>query len=310
MSRLPTPGSDAGNWGDVLNDFLTQAHRADGTLKDDSVGAAQLLDDAVGSAQLANNSVTAVQLATSSVQTTALADSSVTTPKLADASVTSAKLAPGVLAGVTVADGSITTAKLADDAVTNVKVDAATRVSLTKADSASQPGHTHAIADVTDLQTTLDGKQPSGSYVPTSRTVAGHDLTADVVITPADIGAATAAEGVLATTALQPGQITSLTKKVIGVSYFAVSSRSYPALIRPPEPGRGRLVIRNVGTNNVNVVVANRTIANYNSPGWTGAIVVTAGNELVADYCSSDLFIGPDADGTLIKVKVYAEVSA
>lgn len=33
MSRLPIPGSDAGNWGDVLNDFLSQEHNADGTLK-------------------------------------------------------------------------------------------------------------------------------------------------------------------------------------------------------------------------------------------------------------------------------------
>jgi hypothetical protein len=33
MSRLPTPGSDKGTWGDVLNDFLLQSHQADGTLK-------------------------------------------------------------------------------------------------------------------------------------------------------------------------------------------------------------------------------------------------------------------------------------
>lgn len=35
MSRLPTPGSDDGNWGDILNDYLEQAHKDDGTLKDD-----------------------------------------------------------------------------------------------------------------------------------------------------------------------------------------------------------------------------------------------------------------------------------
>lgn len=33
MSRLPVPGSDNGNWGDILNDYLLQSHRADGTLK-------------------------------------------------------------------------------------------------------------------------------------------------------------------------------------------------------------------------------------------------------------------------------------
>jgi hypothetical protein len=35
MARLPTPGSDDGNWGDILNDYLEQAHKEDGTLKDD-----------------------------------------------------------------------------------------------------------------------------------------------------------------------------------------------------------------------------------------------------------------------------------
>jgi len=485
MARLPTPGSDAGNWGDILNDFLTQAHKTDGTLKDDTVGPAQLVDDAVGNAQLANNSVGSAQLTNSAVQTIALVGGAVTTPKLADGSITSAKLAPGVLSGSsTIADGSITSAKLADSAVTNVKVDAVTRTSLTKADSASQPGHTHAIADVANLQTTLDGKQPTGSYVLTSRTVAGHALSSDITITPADIGAATSAQGTKADTAVQPGslatvatsgaytdltgkptlgnaaslnvgtttgtvaagddariassvpstrtvaahplssnvaitasdigaatsaqgtkadtavqpgslatvatsgaytdltgkptlgnaaslnvgtttgtvaagddvrivaavpdtrtvagkslssdvtltaadvgaattaqgtlaasavqagQIVAQAKLIVGMTYFAVFSRSFPALIRPPEPGRGRLIIRNVGTTNVNVVVAGRTVANYNSPGWTGSISVAAGKELVAHNCTSDLFIGPDADGTTIKVKVYAEVNA
>jgi hypothetical protein len=33
MARLPVPGSDNDTWGNVLNDFLTQSHNADGTLK-------------------------------------------------------------------------------------------------------------------------------------------------------------------------------------------------------------------------------------------------------------------------------------
>ncbi len=37
MARLPTPGSDNGNWGDILNDYLLQAHNPDGTLKPNSV---------------------------------------------------------------------------------------------------------------------------------------------------------------------------------------------------------------------------------------------------------------------------------
>lgn len=33
MSRLPTPGSDDGTWGSILNEFLAVEHNTDGTLK-------------------------------------------------------------------------------------------------------------------------------------------------------------------------------------------------------------------------------------------------------------------------------------
>lgn len=40
MSRLPTVNSDDGTWGGILNDFLSQAHNADGSLKGASVSSA------------------------------------------------------------------------------------------------------------------------------------------------------------------------------------------------------------------------------------------------------------------------------
>ena len=33
MARLPIPGSDEGNWGEVLNNFLRIEHNSDGTQK-------------------------------------------------------------------------------------------------------------------------------------------------------------------------------------------------------------------------------------------------------------------------------------
>lgn len=33
MARLPTPGGDNGNWGTILNEYLSEAHEADGSLK-------------------------------------------------------------------------------------------------------------------------------------------------------------------------------------------------------------------------------------------------------------------------------------
>lgn len=37
MARLPNPGGDDNAWGTILNDFLSQAHKSDGTLKDGSI---------------------------------------------------------------------------------------------------------------------------------------------------------------------------------------------------------------------------------------------------------------------------------
>ncbi|OGL23165.1 hypothetical protein A2791_05815 [Candidatus Saccharibacteria bacterium RIFCSPHIGHO2_01_FULL_46_30] len=72
MARLPQPGGDAGNWGVVLNEYLSQSHTSDGLLKDNSVT----------SATLAPNSVTSVALATGAVTTTALAEDAVSRNKL------------------------------------------------------------------------------------------------------------------------------------------------------------------------------------------------------------------------------------
>ena len=393
MSRLPTPGADAGNWGDILNDFLVQAHNPDGTLKVNSVGTNQIISNAVTNTQLASNSVTSAELANAAVQTTSLADSSVTTPKLADGSVTSAKIAPGVLTGMTVADGSVTTVKIADNAVTNVKLDAAIQASLANADSASQPGHTHAIADITDLQTTLDGKQAAGSYVSTSRTVAGHDLTADVIITSgdigaataaqgtkadtavqpgslatvattgaygdltsqptlgsaaglnvgttggtiaagddariiaavpstrtiagrplsadvvltaADVGAATAAQGALAVSALQSGQMIATNRRVSGANMMIFSSRTFTGIALPPEITRSLLIVRNVGVNPMDALIFSTPYMNYNGTPWSGFATIQPGEEWVG-AATGQLQLAPASDGVEIRALIWTE---
>lgn len=52
MARLPQPGADAGNWGDILNDYLAQAHKADGTLKTGSVTVTAIADATISEAKL------------------------------------------------------------------------------------------------------------------------------------------------------------------------------------------------------------------------------------------------------------------
>ncbi len=41
MARLPTPGSDDGDWGTILNDYLAQSHNDDGTISDDAIASIQ-----------------------------------------------------------------------------------------------------------------------------------------------------------------------------------------------------------------------------------------------------------------------------
>lgn len=76
MARLPIPGKDAGTWGDILNDYLSQAHQADGALKDDAVTSNALAPNSVTTAAIASNAVTAASIADGSI-TEALLDSAV-----------------------------------------------------------------------------------------------------------------------------------------------------------------------------------------------------------------------------------------
>jgi hypothetical protein len=65
MPRLPQPGSDAGNWGNVLNDFLSTTHDTNGQLKAGSVSNVSIAAGAVTLAKLAiNNAPTSGQALT------------------------------------------------------------------------------------------------------------------------------------------------------------------------------------------------------------------------------------------------------
>lgn len=55
MARLPTPGSDDGTWGTVLNDFLLQAHASNGLIKPGAVTTSSIADDSVTDGKLASN---------------------------------------------------------------------------------------------------------------------------------------------------------------------------------------------------------------------------------------------------------------
>jgi hypothetical protein len=90
-NRLPIPGGDLGDWGDILNSFLEVSLASDGTLNSNTVGSSQLATNAVattniqasavtGTNQLASNAVTNAQLDTPTQTTLASVANKYTLP--------------------------------------------------------------------------------------------------------------------------------------------------------------------------------------------------------------------------------------
>ncbi len=88
MARLPTPGADAGNWGEILNEYLSQSHASDGKLKDNSVTASSLAPNSVTNTSLASNAVNATIIEDGSISESLL-DSALQSKVNATAPVTS-----------------------------------------------------------------------------------------------------------------------------------------------------------------------------------------------------------------------------
>ena len=144
MARLPTPGSDSGTWGALLNDFLDQVHASDGQLKGDVVGSSQIQDGAVGSDHIQAGAVTSSQLASNAVDNTTIADGSITQVKL-DASV-QAKLNASGVTSVNTRSGAVTLSKTDVD-LANVD----NTSDLSKPISAATQTALDAKADATDI---------------------------------------------------------------------------------------------------------------------------------------------------------------
>jgi hypothetical protein len=148
VSRLPSPGSDDGTWGGILNDFLSQVHNADGTLKANSVTAAAIAPGAVGATELASGAVTA----------TAIADGSITEAKLDAAAQAKLDSAGGVPDWNTITNKPAVIAAGADQATARAAIGAGTS-SLTlagngSAATASHSDHTHTTTGITDMTAT------------------------------------------------------------------------------------------------------------------------------------------------------------
>jgi hypothetical protein len=163
MARLPTPGSDSNTWGQILNDFLSQAHAADGTLKDGAVDAASIIDNTITEAKLAPAVQTKLNGAGGATNLGNTTSSTAVT--------------------VTSSTGTSTIVGPATASVAGV-LPAADKVKL---DGLATVATSGSYTDLTNKPTIPSTAADVGA-VPTSRTVAGHALSADVTVTKADVG--------------------------------------------------------------------------------------------------------------------------
>lgn len=137
MPRLPIPGSDDGNWGTILNEFLGAAHDNNGNLKAGSVGAAALASASVSAAQLSTPAApTNGQVLSYNGSGLAWAAASGGSAPDADASTKGLVQLAGDLSGTaaspTVASGAITASKIAPGTITNTEINASAAIAQSK----------------------------------------------------------------------------------------------------------------------------------------------------------------------------------
>jgi hypothetical protein len=104
--RLPVPGGDDGDWGDILNGFLGLSLASDGTLNPIIVGTSQLQTGAVTTTTIANNAVTNTQLDSATQTSLAQAASAYVKPS---GGIPSTDLSSAVQAAITAANSSVQT---------------------------------------------------------------------------------------------------------------------------------------------------------------------------------------------------------
>lgn len=202
-SRLPQPGGDSGQWGQILNDFLQTAHNDDGTLKIAATVAAkydkpsngipksdlsQDVQDTLDSASPGNTpdattTTKGIVRLSGDLTGTALSPliapgkvtggngGTIDTGTITDANIhASAAIAKSKLAPLGVVDADISVgAAIAQSKVSGLQTDLANKANTS---------HTHAMSDVTNLQTALDSKAAS-SHAHQVSDITGLQVTLD-----------------------------------------------------------------------------------------------------------------------------------
>lgn len=173
MPRLPQPGGDVGQWGDILNDFLSASHNSDGSIKGASIGSSSLNAGAGSNGQVLSYdssvaggfrwiSIGGIIPVGGDLSGTAdnaqIVANAVSTTEIASAAVTNAKLAAGAVATGNIQDNAITTAKVGDTQITEAKLSTAVQTKLN-----TSPSTTPADGSLTPVK--LNADTPSNGEV-------------------------------------------------------------------------------------------------------------------------------------------------
>jgi hypothetical protein len=160
MARLPNPGSDSGAWGAILNDYLSQAHNNDGTLKNNVVTNSTITDGTIQETKLASSVQTKLNAVAGTADWNTLANKPAVIAAGAD--ITAAKTvialenvdntsdafknsALATLTNKTISGASNTLSNIAQSSVTNL---------VSNLSGKAATVHTHITTDISDSSAT------------------------------------------------------------------------------------------------------------------------------------------------------------
>ena len=208
MARLPIPGEDDQTWGDILNDFLLVEHNDDGTLRADGSLLNKYTKPPTGipEADLATSVQDKLNSATQDLSGLVPKSTTVNGQALtANVSVTKADV------GLSDVDNTADTSKPISDA-TQTALNAKASVNDVNASLAEKADstHSHAISDVTGLQSDLDGKyiKPSTGIPQSDLSSALQDkLDSDAMIADGAIGTSKLADNAVTNVKITDGAV-------------------------------------------------------------------------------------------------------